>query len=111
LIIIPTYYRTLDLFLLFESLLRQLVKPIDVLVIDDTPTSEINDFCAEFTGDFAEIGVKRRYVKGRANQRSISVARNIGATLAKGDIVMYMDNDTMPCPDYMIQFWICSISA
>lgn len=44
-VVIPTHYRSKDLSELFESLLRQTVKPIEVIVVDDTPSNVIEKVC------------------------------------------------------------------
>jgi glycosyltransferase involved in cell wall biosynthesis len=53
-VIIPTYYRREDLAELFDSLLRQTVKPFEVIVVDDTPTDEIAVLCDIFKVQFAK---------------------------------------------------------
>jgi len=100
-VVIPTYYRSYDLFRLFESLLKQLVKPEEVLVIDDTPTTEIKHICEEYNGEFSRIGITLYYVKQHGSPRSISIARNLGAKMAHGDIVIFIDSDIMLYPDYI----------
>jgi glycosyltransferase involved in cell wall biosynthesis len=97
--VIPTYYRSNDLCHLFKSLLRQLVKPEEVLVIDDTPTAEIKDLCAKYDAKLFKAGITLIYVKNH-RERSISVARNLGAKMAHGDIIMFLDTDVIPYPDY-----------
>jgi cellulose synthase/poly-beta-1,6-N-acetylglucosamine synthase-like glycosyltransferase len=99
-VVIPTYYRSYDLSCLFESLLEQLVKPEEVLVIDDTPTTEIKDMCEKYVVEFCKVGVALIYVKNH-RERSIPIARNIGAKMAKGDIVLFIDSDIKLYPDYI----------
>jgi glycosyltransferase involved in cell wall biosynthesis len=99
-VVIPTYYRRRDLSCLFDSLLRQLVKPAEVLVIDDTPTAEIRTLCEEYIARFSWFGVDLFYVKNY-RERSISIARNLGAKMAQGEIIMYVDSDIIPFPDYI----------
>jgi cellulose synthase/poly-beta-1,6-N-acetylglucosamine synthase-like glycosyltransferase len=99
-VVIPTYYRSYDLSCLFESLLMQLVKPEEVLVIDDTPTTEIKNMCEKNVAEFCKVGVALIYVKNH-RERSISIARNIGAKMAQGDIVLFIDSDIKLYPDYI----------
>ena len=98
--VIPTYYRSRDLTRLFESLLKQLAKPIEVLVIDDTPTFEIKNLCEKYKYKFQKTAVRLEYVKNH-RERSISIARNLGAKMAFGDILIFLDSDILPYPDYV----------
>ena len=99
-VIIPTYYRSHDLSCLFNSLLEQRVKPGEVLVIDDTPNTEIKSLCEKYFAEFGRTGVTLVYVKNR-RERSISVARNVGANMARGNILLFIDSDVILYPDYI----------
>jgi len=82
-------------------LLEQLVKPTEVLVIDDTPTTEIEDACEKYSIKFNRAKIAFEYVKKRPSQRSVAISRNIGATKAHGDIVMFMNSDLILYPDHV----------
>jgi glycosyltransferase involved in cell wall biosynthesis len=99
-VVIPTYNRSRDLIRLFESLLKQLAKPVEVLVVDDTPTFEIKNLCEKYRSKFQKAAVRLVYVKNH-KERSISIARNLGAKRAFGDILIFLDSDISPHPDYV----------
>lgn len=99
-VIIPTYYRFHELSFLFDSLLKQTVKPGEVIVVDDTPNAKINTLCEKYAAKFSQIGVMLVYVKN-CRERSISIARNLGGKMARGDIILFTDSDVMLCPDYI----------
>ena len=99
-VVVPTYHRSYDVFRLFECLLRQTEKPEEVLVVDNTTTNEIMDLYEEFKGEFNRTGTALVYVK-RRTKRSISRSRNVGAKTAQGEILVFLDSDTMPFPDYI----------
>jgi GT2 family glycosyltransferase len=99
-VVIPTYYRFSDLAELFESILRQTIMPFEVIVVDDTPTNEIKALCEDYGGKFRRLDSELTYVKN-AKERSTATARNIGAKMAKGDILMFFDSDVVLCRDYM----------
>jgi glycosyltransferase involved in cell wall biosynthesis len=99
-VVIPTYYRSNDLAELFESILRQTIMPFEVIVVDDTPTNEIKALCEDYGGKFRPLDSELTYVKN-AKERSITTARNIGAKMTKGDIIMFFDSDISLCPDYI----------
>ena len=99
-VIIPSYYRSYDIFRLFECLLDQKTKPDEVLVVDDTlNNNSIRNLCEEFKGEFNRTGTALVYV--RKQERSISRSRNVGAKTAQGEILVFLDSDTMPFPDYI----------
>jgi glycosyltransferase involved in cell wall biosynthesis len=99
-VIIPTYYRREDLAELFDSLLRQTVKPFEVIVVDDTPTDEIAVLCDIFKVQFAKKKIRLLYHKNQ-RKKSSSVARNIGVEMSSGDILMFFDSDVILFPDYI----------
>lgn len=100
-IVIPTYYRPKDLSELFNSLLKQTVKPFEIIVVDDTPTDAIKNVCEAYYSRFKEIGIELIYVKNWREQPSLTIARNIGVSVAKGDIILFLDSDVIICSDYI----------
>jgi GT2 family glycosyltransferase len=99
-VVIPTYYRAADLSELLDSLLRQTVKPFEVIVVDDTPDDTISVLCETYKTSFERIGIKLTYVKN-PRMRSLTISRNLGTKLAKGDVVMFLDSDVVLYPDYI----------
>ncbi|MEM2703870.1 MAG: glycosyltransferase family 2 protein [Candidatus Bathyarchaeia archaeon] len=99
-VVIPTYYRPKDLANLFDSILRQTVKPLEVIVVDDTPTNVIEKVCETYYDSFKRFNIKLVYVRNY-KERSAAVARNIGASMAEGEIILFLDSDIILYPDYM----------
>jgi GT2 family glycosyltransferase len=99
-IIIPTYYRSKDLSLLFNSLLEKTVKPIEIIVVDDTPTAVIRYVCKMYKDKFDKPGTQLLYIRNNG-ERSISIARNLGAKIAKGDILLFLDSDVILYSEYI----------
>jgi len=99
-VVIPTYYRPKDLSELFDSLLKQTVKPLEIIVVDDTPSNIIEKVCAKYRGRFERFNLKLVYVRNY-KERSASIARNIGASIATGDIILFLDSDIILYPDYI----------
>lgn len=99
-VIIPTYYRSQELSCLFESLLVQIENPREVIVVDDTPNTEIDTLCKKYAAKFARTGVTLAYVKN-CRERAVSIARNLGAKMASGDILLFLDSDVILYPDYI----------
>jgi glycosyltransferase involved in cell wall biosynthesis len=99
-VIIPTYYRSNELSELLDSLLGQIVKPMEVIVVDDTPTEVIRHVCEDYEGRFLKERVALIYVRN-TGERSITIARNLGVKIAKGDILIFFDSDLILYPDYI----------
>jgi glycosyltransferase involved in cell wall biosynthesis len=85
-IIIPTYNRARFLPLAIESVLRQSVKNLEVIVVDDGSTDNTLDIVQALSSDH-----RIRYVPQVNSGRSI--ARNHGAHLAKGEFIGFLDSD------------------
>ena len=98
-LIIPTFERAQSLTELFESVAVQTVKPIEIIVVDDTPTTEIEGLCEEWRHHFSKLEIKLRYFRNPYD-RSAAIARNVGAQRAKGYIFIYLDSDVILYPKY-----------
>ena len=99
-VVIPTYHRSLELAKCLDGILKQTVKPIEVIIVDDTPVGSIRQL-VEDNGFKARMeGVDLMYIKN-PKERSISIARNIGTKIAKGDIVLFSDSDIILYPGYI----------
>jgi glycosyltransferase involved in cell wall biosynthesis len=99
-VVIPTYDRPDGLSKLLDSLLEQVIKPSEVIIVDDTPTAVIELVCKKYEESFRKVGVELFYVRN-LRERSISIARNLGAKIAKGDVIQFFDSDVILQPDYL----------
>lgn len=99
-VVIPTYYRPYDLSELLESLLGQVVKPIEVVVVDDSQNDVIRHVCEDYEVMYNKAGIALIYAKN-TRARSITTARNLGVKMAKGDLVLFLDSDVIVDPDYV----------
>ena len=99
-VVIPTYFRPNDLSELLESILMQSIKPLEVIIVDDTPSNVIEEIYEAYDSKFKRFNIKLAYVRNY-KERSAAIARNIGACTAKGDIVLFLDSDVVLHPRYM----------
>lgn len=99
-VVVPTYYRADDLAELFKSLLRQTVKPFEVIIVDDTPNHTISVLCEEYKAMFEGAGSKLTYIRN-PGKRSLTISRNLGVKLAEGELIMFFDSDVVLYPDYI----------
>ena len=93
-VIIPSYYRAVDLSELFDSILYQTITPVEVIVVDDTPNDTIKIVCEEYGLKFEKINTCLKYLKN-PRERSAAVASNVGVENASGDIILFLDSDVI----------------
>ncbi len=99
-VIIPTYNRSNDLAELFESLLKQSYKPIEIIIVDDTPNDSVKKLCEEYKHKLDEQGINLVYLRN-PRERSAAIARNIGIEKARGDILLFLDSDVVLFSNYI----------
>lgn len=99
-VIIPTYYRQIDLSELFDSILRQTIDPIEVIVVDDTPNDSIKTICEVYMSKFEKINTDIKYIRN-PRERGITIARNVGVENASGNIILFLDSDVILYPEYI----------
>jgi len=99
-VIIPTYFRAHDLVELLDSILKQTVKPFEVIVVDDTPNDSVKEVCDKFREVLRKLDIDLIYVRNPKG-RSLTIARNVGAERARGDIIMFFDSDIILMPNYI----------
>ncbi len=91
-IIVPGYNESDKVPLLIAALEKQIVKPLEVIYVDDCST----DNTVELVKDHF-ITIVLPHNSGPA------VARNAGMKVAKGDILAFLDADVQPGPDWVQQ--------
>lgn len=90
-IIIPVYNREKTLQRLFQSLVLQDYRPLEVILVDNASTDASLEICNEFksghsSSDFDIICVSEE-------RRGASAARNKGLNVSKGKYVSFFDSD------------------
>lgn len=89
-VVIPTYKRTEILKMTLESLGVQSVQPYEIIVVDDTPDFDLQDEYID--ADF----LLPSYGSGPA------AARNLGASQASGDVILFCGDDTIAHKDFIL---------
>lgn len=93
-VIVPTYFRCIELPELFDSILRQTISPIEIIIVDDTPNETIKIVCEKYESKFEKINTDLKYFRN-PRERSAAVARNVGFENASGDIILFFDSDVI----------------
>lgn len=99
-IIIPTYRRERQLLTMLAVVATQAESPdlvceCEILVIDNTPEGAARERLADFVG-------RARYV--HEPRTGLANARNAGIEAARGDHVIFIDDDQMPSPGWLSAF-------
>ncbi|MGD6831743.1 glycosyltransferase family A protein [Sutcliffiella halmapala] len=92
-VIIPTHNRPNLLLLALKSINEQTVKPDEVIVVIDGENKRTELFLESFQSPYKIITVKIEKSRGAC------YARNLGATRASGNILMFLDDDDNWEPD------------
>jgi len=99
-IIIPTYNRYIELKECLESIYIQTTVPIEVIIVDDSESDIVKNFVKQKMIFFEHNNVFLFYKKNN-NNRSSAIARNIGISLAMGEIILILDDDVILEKDYL----------
>jgi glycosyltransferase involved in cell wall biosynthesis len=92
-IIIPTFNRAGQIRNIIEALKKQSVRNFEIIIVNDGSTDNTNSTLEELLSIQNEIKVVEQVNKGRAS------SRNLGARNAKGDLLVFYDDDVRPVAD------------
>lgn len=90
-LILPTLERPEAVYNLLRHLEHQSRAPEEIIVVDQSPGRD--DRLADYAGGHPRV----RY--HRIAERGLPNARNVGVGLARGDVVLFLDDDSIPDPD------------
>lgn len=92
-IIVPVYQVEKYLKKCVESILTQTYQNFELILVDDGSTDKSPEICDEFAKFDDRIVVIHK------NNEGVSVARNIGLDIAKGEYIGFVDGDDYIAPD------------
>lgn len=105
-VVIPTYRRPDMLRRCLESVLGQHPAPeaYEVIVVDDGHSDDTRRQLAAIARDMARRGnnCELRYLCPPPGQGGPAAARNAGWRAARGAIIAFTDDDTIPAPDWLM---------
>ena len=96
-VIIPTYNGANKIEETLEALCNQTIHDFETIVVVDGSTDNTINVVRNFTNRLSNLVIEEQINGGRA------CARNKGATLAKGEILLFIDDDIEVLPDNIEQ--------
>lgn len=91
-VIIPTYQHAKELPECLESVFKQTLKEMEVIVVNDGSTDDTDEVIKPFLG-------RINYIK--QENRGGNAARNRGFDASKGELVIFLDADVVMRPDML----------
>jgi GT2 family glycosyltransferase len=101
-VIIPTYNRIAELVDVLDSLLKQTKLITEIIIVDDSDGSNIEQLSNDMNSVFAEKNVELKYIRNNRG-KSLTIARNIGIAAAISDIVLFLDDDVILDENYLME--------
>jgi len=103
-LIICTYKRPEIVKRLLESINDQIVLPGEIIVVDGSLDDRTEVSVSEVTGPVSDRLI---YIRVDENDRGLTRQRNVGIRRAHGEIIAFLDDDTVPEKDYFEQLLAC----
>jgi len=101
-IVIPTRNRSEKLKKLLYSILKQTIRVSEIIIVDDSDDFKTKELVEQLQNSFSEADItSRHFMSSKDDVKSISKARNFGAKIAKGNIVIFLDDDVIINKNYV----------
>jgi len=94
-VVIPTYNRPNDLQRCLESFSYVAYDSWDIVVVDQSEDDRTHTMVGRFTASLPQLHYRRLRAKGTSR------ARNVGAEVATGEIIAFLDDDCTVPPDWL----------
>ena len=92
-VVIPTRDRLSELNDLMRTFLDQTTMPFQVIIVDGSRTESARKVASSFFVNFETRDCQLIYLHERLN--GLAAARNFGVKFAKGDAILFLDDDTL----------------
>ena len=103
-LIICTYQRPEAIKRLLKSIIDQTVFPTEIIVVDGSLDDKTKFSVNEVSKQVSERLI---YVRVDHNNRGLTRQRNVGIKKASGEIIAFLDDDTVPDPGYFEHILAC----
>lgn len=104
-LIVCTLGRPQQISSLLDSVLNQTRPPDEIIIVDASADDETKDVVTRIQNDTADQSL--RYFRVAERDRGLTRQRNYGIQRANGNIVAFLDDDTIPEPDYFAELVAC----
>ena len=98
-IVIPAFKRSDLITKCLESIERQIVRPLEVIIVDNNYEAKESKKLKRLVDKFLSKSLINIVLK-KSPKNSGAIARNIGAKSSKGEIVAFLDSDVILDDDY-----------
>lgn len=98
-IVIPVFNRADTIVRALEGCLAQTYERIEIVLVDDCSTDDLQSALKPFKGD------ERVRLVRHAHNQGVSAARNTGIQHAKGDLIAFLDSDDAWYPTKLERQW------
>lgn len=95
-LIVPVFKRADEVIELVDSLAAQPYPAFELILVDGSPTNELESVDQYVREHHPQLPFQRIYVKGLG----ISASRNLGASKARGEYCIFMDSDVLVPAQY-----------
>jgi len=95
-IIVPTYNEEADIPYVMEALTRLTYRPIEIVVVDDASKDRTLEIVQSYKGRIENLTILPQTIN-----RGVAAARNFGLREARGEIVVILNADVLPEPDFV----------
>jgi len=92
-VVVPTRNRPKELAELLQTILHQDYPPLEVIIVDDSPKYSAKSVAGLYSQNFKSVGCNLKYISGSV--AGLPAARNLGVQIAKGDVILFLDDDTL----------------
>ena len=103
-VIVPVYKAEKYLKRCLDSLCRQSLENIEILLIEDASP----DQCGEICNEYAANDIRFKVIHNKKN-KGVSAVRNLGVVNAAGEYLMFVDNDDWVHEDFCKDAYECAV--
>lgn len=103
-LVICTYQRPNEIRRLLEAIAKQTTIPDEIIVVDGSLDDQTETVIKENSG---LLGDRLFYLHVQEAERGLTRQRNVGIRHAKGEIIAFLDDDTVPNINYFVEILAC----
>ena len=92
-VVINTYNRAASLHTTLQAMVRQNYPNFETIVVNGPSTDRTLDILMAHRGEIRA---------GSCSERNLSISRNVGIEMARGDFVAFIDDDAVPDEDWLV---------